>query len=151
MELSDELKQKAINLGLCELWQNNWGNPNEDLLLMKYKKGIHWCMERNYPLASFIVEKFGVEKMEEYSIYADKKATSENEPTIIIRGNSDFEITYDYYNVGAVWIGNDSKATIHAKENAIVNVHVYDNAEVEIMRDGNAKVKVYRNGELSCD
>lgn len=89
--------------------------------------------------------------MEEYSIYVDKKATSENEPTIIIRGSSDFEITYDYYNVGAVWIGNDSKATIRAKENAIVNVHVYDNAEVEIVRDGNAKVKVYRNGELSCD
>lgn len=144
MELSEVLKQNAINLGLCELWQNRWGNPDEDLLLMKYIKGIHWCMERNYPLASFIVEKFGIEKLEEYSIYVNKKTTSENKPSVIIRGDSEFEITYDYYNVGAVWIGNDSKATIHAKENAIVNVHVYDNAEVDVIREGNAKVNVIR-------
>lgn len=147
MELSDDLKQKAINLGLCELWQNNWGNPNEDLLLMKYIKGIHWCMERNYPPTPFFVEKFGIEKLEEYSIYVDKEATSENEPTLVIRGNSDFDITYDYYNVGAVWIGNDSKAIIRVKENAIVNVFIFDNALVEVVCDDSAKVNVYRDGE----
>lgn len=146
MGLSDELKQGAINLGLCELWQKTWGNPNEDLLLVKYVKGIHWCMERGYPSTEYIIDNFGVDKLEEYSIYVDKKAASENEPTIIIRGDSDFDITYDYYNVGAVWIGDNSKAIIHAKENAIVNVHMYDAAEVEIVREDNAKVHVYRDG-----
>lgn len=147
MELSADLREKAIECDICQRWRDKWGAPDKDVLIMRYKRGIAWCMGLNYPTPEYCVENFGIEKLEEYSIYVDKEATSENEPTLVIRGNSDFDITYDYYNVGAVWIGNDSKAIIRVKENAIVNVFIFDNALVEVVCDDSAKVNVYRDGE----
>ena len=57
--LNSKLKQRAVQLGLCTQWTSEWeSEESQDMLVKKYKRGIDFCIENNYPNNEFIKANF---------------------------------------------------------------------------------------------
>lgn len=152
MNVSEDLKKQAIELGLCEKWTKTWGdNRHKELLLMKYVKGIKWCMDRGFPTIAYMKEHFdGV--MEKYGVYLSGLIVLDNETTLVLKGDCKASLTYGDYSVGTAWIGDNADVEIKVSGKAIVYVHAYDNCRVKITAKDKSKVVVYKtSGSVICD
>lgn len=146
MNISEDLKKQAIDLGLCEQWTNTWSDKlDKEFLVMKYVKGIKWCMDNHFPTIKYMVENFtGV--MKKYGVYISELLNIENEPTIILKGECEADLVYDNYNVGTIWIGDNSNVKMKVSENAIVYIHTYDKCSLQICAVDKSKVIIYNHG-----
>ena len=138
--LSDELKNKAILLGLCEEWQREWGSPSFDQLVDKYLRGIHWCMERSFPNLEL------TEGLESRNIFSRGDHFVIHDHKVVVRGSSDVSVFYDMMDAGDVYVGNDSHVSVCAYDDSVVTVHAYQNAKVTVRANQKAKVYIYLYG-----
>lgn len=146
MNVSETLKDKAISLGLCEEWQDAWGNPTKEELVDKFIQGYDFCLINDYPSNDFIKNHFG-EIAEKKGIYVDKKNIDlENPSIVILQGECNGTIKVDEFNVCEVYVRHNSSVNILIEEYGIAFVRVYDNAEVTISNNGYKRSFVYKYG-----
>ena len=145
MDLSTELKTKAIEKGLCEEWQKNWCESDRDSLIQFYLRGIFWCMKESYPPIALMQDKFG-DMLEENNIFLYGTKILINENRIVIKGDTAFNGFYDNKSVGVIYAGDDSDVSITVTDGSIITVHLFQNAKISITCAENSKVYVYQRG-----
>lgn len=144
-DISNELKEKAISLGLCEEWTNEWDKEDKDTLCEKYVKGIDFCIMHNYPSLKYMKDNFdGI--MQNHGVFVDDNGMKKNLPKAVINGLSIMNMLYDKFSVGTVYLRHDSALNIIAKDNAKVFIFTYDNCILNIKCSDNAIVYVYNHG-----
>ena len=144
-KLEEELKEKAISLGLCEQWTKEWTNPDKDELVDKYVRGIDFCIQHDYPSIEYMIANFrGV--MEKHGVFADNDLQLRNRDVAILNGACAGVLEYDWYSTGRLYIRHDSDIKVVLKGNAKVFISIYDNANVNIICQDNAKCYVYKYG-----
>lgn len=144
-DISKELKNKAVKLGLCTEWTEEWGNPTKDELVDKYVRGIDFCIKHNYPSCEYMKKNFdGV--MQKHGVFVDERVDLKNPSMVIANGRTYGKIVYDAYSVGTLYVRHDSDLTIEASDNAFVTIETYDNCTVSVIQRGKAKVFVYNHG-----
>ena len=145
MSVSKELKEKAISLGLCKEWTEEWKKENLDSLCEKYAKGIDFCIEHDYPSIEYMKEHFdGI--MQKHNIYVNDIFEDVNIRKIIINGTSIGSLLYDSFSVGKIYLRHYSRLKLKVKDNAKVFIFIYDDSFVEIENGDNSKVYVYKYG-----
>ena len=146
MNLSDEMKVSARSIGLCDQWFGEWkDNSSKDELIEKFIKGIDFCIEHNFPTPKIMKERFG-DRTKLHNVFVDDIASIKNARTVVINGDSNVSIDYDYICVGDIYIRHGSKCHIKASGDSKVFISVYDNAILEVEQSENAKVFVYLHG-----
>ena len=56
---NEELRNKAVELGLCDQWQGLWSNDwNDNKMIAKYKEGIDFCLANDFPSVEYIKSHF---------------------------------------------------------------------------------------------
>jgi len=144
-DISNELKEKAISLGLCEEWTNEWDEEDKDTLCEKYVKGIDFCIMHNYPSLKYMKDNFdGI--MQNHGVFVDDNGMKKNLPKAVINGLSIMNMLYDKFSVGTVYLRHDSALNIIAKDNAKVFIFTYDNCILNIKCSDSAIVYVYNHG-----
>lgn len=144
-DISKELKNKAINLGLCTKWAEEWGNPTKDELLDKYIRGIDFCIKHDYPSCEYMKKYFeGV--MQKRGVFVDDKIDLSNFNTVIANGNTSGKLVYNLYSVGTIYVRHNCILNIEVCDNAIVTIETYDNCTISVRQSENAKVFVYDHG-----
>lgn len=144
-DISNELKEKAISLGLCEEWTNEWNEEDKDTLCEKYVKGIDFCIMHNYPSLKYMKDNFdGI--MQNHGVFVDDNGMKKNLPKAVINGLSIMNMLYDKFSVGTVYLRHDSALNIIAKDNAKVFIFTYDNCILNIKCSDSAIVYVYNHG-----
>lgn len=143
--LSDILKQEAVDLGLCKPWTEAWGNCSQQELIDKYKKGIDFCIDKQYPSNEFIKANFDRHLLNENLIFVDEHINLETAPSgiYVINGECTGRIWFGKWAAATIFVRHNSKIRIEADRYAKVFVRLYDNAEVECDYDESAVVKVY--------
>lgn len=127
------LFKEAVKKGLCKPWQKSWKDDIDSLLYM-YKRGIDFCITKDYPSIEMIREMKGL--TEGHDIYIDSKKTiSAYKETIICTCDSDMQINVDPYAVVRIYLLHNSKATINVSEGAIVLIDGYDNSSCIVTGD----------------
>lgn len=143
--ISKELKNEAVRLGLCTEWTNEWGNPTKEELVNKFIRGIDWCIRKNYPSCEYMKKHFdGV--MQKYGVFVDDKIDLENHSMLIANGKTSGKIVYDSYAVGTIYARHDSDLIIEVSGNAFVAIETYDNCNISVFQRDKAKVFVYNHG-----
>lgn len=143
--VSKELKEKAIALGLCEEWTNEWQNEDKDTLCEKYVKGIDFCIMHNYPSTQYMKDNFdGI--MQNHGVFVDDKGTVNNLPKAVINGLSIMDMSYDKFSVGTIYLRHNSALNIIAKDNAKVFIFTYDNCILNVKCSDSAIVYIYNHG-----
>ena len=144
--ISEELKNRAISLGLCQNWQNEWGSPTREQLVDLYLRGIRWCMERSYPPISYMDENFG-DILEDYNIYTFGERAIFSEQNVVLRGEAKAVFNYTNNEHATLHLGDNTWSDLFVFDSSVVTVNLYQGAELMIsMCDSDAKVYVYQYG-----
>lgn len=145
MNVSEELKKKAISVGLCKEWTEEWGSPDKDELCNKYVRGIDFAIEHNFPSVSYMKANFnGI--MQKHGIYASEDLSLHNPNMVIANGECRGTVYFDRFSVGRMYVRHGSNLQINVSDNAKVFISLYDDAKIEIDCSGFGKVYVYRHG-----
>lgn len=143
--LSETLKQQAVDLGLCRPWTEAWGNCDQQELIDKYKKGIDFCIDKQYPSNEFIKTNFDRALLNANHIFVDEHIRLDDAPSgiYILNGECSGTIRFAPWTAATVYVRHKSNVTIIADDFAKVFVRVYDEADAEVVELGEAVIKVY--------
>lgn len=143
--LSETLKQQAVDLGLCRPWTEAWGDCDQQELIDKFVKGIDFCLERNWPTSDFIKANFDRDLLNANHIFVDEHIQLDDAPggIYILNGECSGSIRFAPWTAATVYVRHKSNVTIIADDFAKVFVRVYDETNVEVIELGEAVIKVY--------
>lgn len=148
--LSDICKEKAVSLGLCDQWQQEWeDNSSKEVLIEKYLRGIDFCLKHNYPSVDFIKEKFG-ETINSFGIYADENALIVNSHMSVLLGDTNASVLMQGI-VGEIYVRHQSVLELVASNNAKVWVNTLDFTTVRIWCDETSKVFLHNYGDAKIE
>lgn len=148
--LSDICKEKAVSLGLCNQWQQEWeDNSSKEVLIEKYLRGIDFCMKHNYPSVDFIKEKFG-DTINAFGIYVDTDALIVNKHMTVLLGNSNARVSMQGV-VGEIYVRHQTNMSLVATNYAKVWVNALDFTKVRIYCDKTSKVFVHNYGDAEIE
>ena len=146
--LNNALRDEAITMGLCAGWQRMWKKGwDRTELIQKYKEGIDFCIQHDYPKNDFIKKNFTRDLLRENGILVDDERSLLNKRMCVLQGASEAIVRYNAWNVGTVYIRHNSHAIVTAKNMAFVIVRLFDNAEVECSTQDKASIVVLRHNE----
>lgn len=149
MTVSEELKAKAIGLGLCVPWQEGWGTPTKEELVAKYIKGLDFCIEHDYPSVQYMKQHFdGI--MQKQGVFADdmvdEHISTPIRKIVVLNGSSCGNIKCSGYSVVSIYVRHTSKVNIMAEEHSNITIFVYDSARVIVGNRGVGRVSVIQHG-----
>lgn len=143
--LSETLKQQAVDLGLCRPWTEAWGDCDQQELIDKYKKGIDFCIDKQYPSNEFIKANFDRALLNANLIFVDEHLDFDMMPSgiYILNGECSGSIRFAPWTAATVYVRHKSNVTIIADDFAKVFVRVYDEANAKVVELDEAVIKVY--------
>ena len=146
--LSVELRNMAREQGLCDKWFGEWKDDSDNSTLFdKYKRGIDFCISKNYHSLEFMRSHWNKDELEKNGIFLD----SENSEckgikgTFIVNGDSNVNFQYDLFSSADIYVRHDSKIKVNAEGESRIMVNLYDYAEVEVNCSMDAKVYIYNH------
>ena len=143
--LSETLKQQAVDLGLCRPWTEAWGDCDQQELIDKYKKGIDFCIDKQYPSNEFIKANFDRDLLNANLIFVDEYLDFDMMPSgiYILNGECSGSIRFAPWTAATIYVRHKSNVTIIADDFAKVFVRLYDAADAETEAEVCAVVRVY--------
>lgn len=143
--LSDILKQEAVGLGLCKPWTEAWGECSQQELIDKFKTGLDFCLERNWPSTDFIKSNFDRALLNENQIFVDEHINLETAQSgiYVINGECSGKLWFGEWAAATIFVRHKSNVTIIADDFAKVFVRVYDEADAEVVELDEAVIKMY--------
>lgn len=143
--LSETLKKQAVNLGLCRPWTEAWGDCDQQELIDKYKKGIDFCIDKQYPSNEFIKANFDRDLLNANLIFVDEYLDFDMMPSgiYILNGECSGSIRFAPWTAATIYVRHKSNVTIIADDFAKVFVRVYDEADAEVVELDEAVIKMY--------
>jgi hypothetical protein len=135
-ELNNELRNTAIDAGLCNVWQNDWSvDKTPEELIEMYKRGIDFCIKHDYPTLDYIKNNFPRKLLNDNLIFVDERIDFGNKElpsgVWVINGSCTGTLIFNRWAAATVYVRHNSNVTIVADGSARVFVRVMDNAEVE--------------------
>lgn len=143
MTISQELKKKAIKLGLCKEWTSSWEEPDLDSLVEMYISGLDFCILHNFPSNEYIKENFG-RIAENHGVFTDQEVNLTNPDVAILNGSTKGKITFDKFVSRDIYIRHNSEVDIVINDSAKVFIRIFDNAKINIHNNSKNKVYVYK-------
>lgn len=136
----------AIEHGLCDRWQELWSEDwNENMMIAMFYKGIDFFFDKRFISNDFIKESFELDFLRENGILVDDKRSLLNLKHVCILGNSEASIRFNASHLGEVYVADNSRLHLIARNNAFVIVRLIGNAQTDIKQVDSAVVKVIRH------
>lgn len=147
MNKSDYLKQLAISNGLCQQWTDEWdSNSSDDILILKFLRGIDFCVKHNYPSVGYIETHFDKELLHQYGIFVNEEVFTPDTQMWVFNGSCYGNVKVEFGQSRDIYIRHDSNIEIVADGRCSVFIQVYDSAKVKVSASNGAKVFVYQHG-----
>lgn len=145
---NNELRDRAVELGLCDQWQELWSKDWDDRkMIERYKEGIDFCLANDFPSVEYIKSHFSKEDLRKGGLFMDDKRSVLNEKMIVVRGSSDITARYNGDTVAEVYITDTSKLKLYAKNHCHVVLHILGDAQVEIEQEDDATVLAIKHSK----
>lgn len=136
--LSDLLKQEAIERRLCAEWTDGWAdNSDQQTLIEKYKDGIDFVLKQGeWPSNNFIRENFDRDLLHSNLVFVDEELSIERAPSgvYILNGACSGTICLEPWSAATIYVRHDSNVRIIASDFAKVQIRLFDNGEAEVER-----------------
>ena len=148
IDISSYLKKKAIDMGLCKEWSDNWGNPDKQELIDKYLKGIDFCIKHDYPNLSFIKKNFDHDLLYKNHVYIDEDVYEKDISHIaVFNGQCRGFLSFKGVSACDLYIRHKSEIRIDCTGFSKIFINLYDNAKINIRQKDLSSVYVYRHGK----
>lgn len=146
--LNNILREKAINSGLCQKWQEEWKEDwDEKKMAKQFFRGIDFYLKYKFVSTSDIKGLFDIGFLRANGIIVDDKYSLLNPSHAILIGDSVSVIRSNGRNISSVYVTGNSKAKIIVKDNAYTLVHILDKANVAVTAQQPASCTVIRHSK----
>lgn len=150
-KLNKILKDRAVELGLCDKWRDEWErDETKQELIEKYLRGIDFCIQHDYPKLEFIREYFPKKLLDKNGVFVDEEIGRRDDvaarDTVVLLGGSKAELHYDGLGMGNIYVRHQSEVTIVARGWARVFVECYEDSVINVTAEDESKVFVYQHG-----
>ncbi len=139
----NDLKQKAIALGLCAEFQAKWSDESSYLVDM-YKTGVTWCLANKYP--SLVDMLLYDELLAENNVFNSRLVDLFLNGDTYVFNDCSGKLEINDYNVARAYFGLNSNVKITAKDESYLYLDLYDNTNIQLVVEGNANVTAYCYG-----
>lgn len=140
MELQEQLKQEAINLGACKEGIASWGNPDVEDLCRKYFKYQDFCIKHNWPTVDEI-KTADQNIVRKHGIFVTGKEIAHSLKDIVVMG--DAEVSVHVMAPCNVTVRHNGVAKIFVEDSVLCYVDMHDNAQVNVCyKEPKARVAV---------
>lgn len=146
--LQDKIRQQAVDLGLCDQYQEEWKSPlNIAQLCRLFHRGQDFCIKHNYPSIEDI-RQFG-EEPKRYGVYATDGISTDQSSVVVV---GDADVTIVVHGVSDITARHNSTVRIRLAGDAFCYVSAYDNCRVIVeQKDEKSRLCMsYWSGEI-CD
>ncbi len=145
-EITLQIKEEAINRGLCQMWQQRiHPDMTMDELAYLYTSGYDFCMTKDVPNIDFFRQHLKG-NCEKYGVYVDDSVADINIKKIFLLGDTNASLHYDG-GTARVFVKHNSSCAVMAMGCSNVTIYAYDNAKVVVSADKSSKVYVITHGD----
>lgn len=144
-KLNTELRQSAVDLGLCAQWQGDWTTDKNALELIEmWKRGIDFAIKHQYPSNEFIKANFDKKLLNECLVFVDDDINLEDASSgiYVLNGECRGRIVFEPWSVATVYIRHSSNVNIIAKSFSKVFIRLFDEAEVNTRPLESATIRI---------
>lgn len=147
MELQEQLKQEAIQLGACNDGIASWGEPTIDDLCIKYFKYQDFCIKHDFPSVG-VIKQLDQDVLRKHGIFVTGKEIVHSLKDIVVMG--DAEVSVHVMCPCNVTVRHNGIAKIFVEDDVLCYVDVHDNANIKVCyKEANARVAVsYYGGTI---
>lgn len=147
MDISKDLRQQALQIGMCEKYQKQWKDASLEDLIGYYISEAEYVIENKYPSKDYIKNNFPLELINKHGVYIDQNMTPQKiEKNIIICNDCEGEIHVGGHDVLRCYLSLNSNIMFIVDGDARLFVDAYDNSNATILQEGNSKATVYNYG-----
>lgn len=150
MTKSEQLRNEAIDYGLCNEWQRRFGrNATDQEMIELYKEGIDFCIQHRFPSADYIESNFNKQQLVDNGIFVnstmDKLPMCTNDKNeYVFVGNTKAKISIKGHRVVTLWLLDDSEVDIEILDTCRASIRVYHNSTVNILNASINPVYCYK-------
>lgn len=152
MSKQEELKRMAIQNGLCEEWQNEWGCPTDQELIDKYINGIDFAIANDFPSLEYIQRNFDRKLLNSNGIFCEGEINGKRD-IMVLNGMCHGTIKAKDFDCLTIYARHDCIVEIEIKDFAFVTLYAYDNADIRITNRSYRRARVYNysdNTKIVC-
>jgi hypothetical protein len=140
--INNYILKKAKEAGICQEWADMIPHVDSvDGFLAMYKRGIDFCLEKNFPSNDDLL-RLGGDRLEGHGIFVDAAVDLPEGDFIVCLGESAGIIYADGHQTIQIYIKHTSQLTVIAKQNSFVVIDCFDQSTVDVEAYGAAKVLV---------
>lgn len=153
MNISEQLRQLAIENGVCDKFLNGWsGNESMDELIDKYWKGMDFCIDKNFPPVEFIRSNMKG-SIEKYGIFIDGSFNVTDMKSIALYEGADGTSSYQSFSTGDIYMFNGSRLNLIVGEHAFVYISMWPGSILNIIsKHKSSRIGIsYWGGEITGD
>lgn len=143
--INTELKEMAVNAGLCDKWKSEWSESRStEKLLSSFKRGIDFYISNpKWVNDDYIKSHFLKTDLHDNGIYIDDEidATLSNGVYILI-GRCSGVLRFKKYSAATIYLFDSSNITIESDSNSKILVRLYNESDIHISKGSESFVRV---------
>ncbi len=145
-EINKILYEKGLSCDMCKEVRDEWTETlSKQELIDLWFQNYDFAVTNHYPSNADIKNFFDKKLLRDNNVIIDDKWSLLNPSKAMILGDSDTNIRFNGFNVGQVWVRDNSMANIFVRDNADVTVCVMEHGEVNIINyNSTARVLVIK-------
>jgi hypothetical protein len=145
--INEYILEKAKAAGICEPGALEIAKAGTvDELLAFYRRGIDFCLEKNFPSTGDLV-KLGGDKLKEHGIWVDQPVAVRDAEFTVLLGASNGKVSVSRFTVSQMFVKHQSAVAVDAAENAFVVIDCFDDSVISVTASGNSKVLINVYGQ----
>ena len=135
---------------MCNEVHRNWYGKSWDFneLADVMYRNLDFCIDYRWPSKETLKELIPINARHENGIVIDEEWSLLNNTFALIIGDSKSNVRYNAFNVGKIYVFDNSKCNITVKGHAFLIIHLFDNANVNVTVNDNAKASIVLHSEL---
>lgn len=147
-KLNEILRTKAIQLGLCQQWQDDWKDDwSKDEMFSKFFEGIDFCIANSYPSVEFIKKYFTKDELIRHNALVDIDRSILNVREAAVFGSSNVIARYNGRSGGRIYVKDNASLNVIAHNASHVIIHVIGSARVNASCHESARVVIIKHSK----
>lgn len=153
-KVNQSLFAQAKELKMCDEVHRYWYGkslPVNDLANLMYRN-LDFCIDNRWPSKETLKTHFSDDERRRNGVLVDDEWSLLNTTFAVIVGDSNAKARYNAFNVGKIYVMDNSRCEITVKGHASLTIHVYDTASVSVAAQEHAHVLLVEHSKTcTCE
>jgi len=147
-QINTLLRDSALSHGICKKALDEWDTVLSDgaLIALGYRN-IDFILKHHWPSNQTLKNIWPVDFLRSNGVFVDDRWSVNNPENSLVLGESKITMRFNGWEIGRVYVRDNSQVLISAKNKSTVFVHAFESAWISVEQYDDARVVVIRHSE----